>query len=159
MAIMKRFEFDAPIKPHPSLDSAYIEMPFDVEKEFGRKGQVKVKAHFNGCEYRGSLVKMGHPCHIIGLTQDVRKAIGKNPGDLVHVIITEDLGPREVKVPAEFAEKLSASKRAGEFFQSLSYTHKKEYVAWITGAKKEETRSRRIEKALELLVQGKKEPR
>ncbi|WP_010233489.1 DUF1905 domain-containing protein [Clostridium arbusti] len=39
---MKSYEFDAVIKKHGTIDAAYIEFPYDVEKEFGTKGQVKV---------------------------------------------------------------------------------------------------------------------
>jgi hypothetical protein len=156
---MKRFEFDAPIKPHETIDSAYIEIPFDVEKEFGRKGQIKVRAQFDGYQYQGSIVKMGHPCHVLGLTQKVRKSIGKNPGDTVHVVVTEDVEPRTVTVPADFAQRLLAYPKAAHFYESLSFTHKREYAEWITSARKVETRNKRIEKALELLEKGKKEPR
>lgn len=156
---MKKFEFDAQIQPHENLDAGFIEMPFDVEKEFGRKGQVKVKATFDGVEYRGSLVRMGHPCHLIGITQKIRKEIGKGPGDTVHVVITADDEPRTVELPADFVKLLSSSGKAGKFFDSLSNTHKKEYAQWITSAKKEETRARRLEKALSFLENGKKEPR
>ncbi len=154
---MKKFEFDAQIQPHESLNAGFIEIPFDVEKEFGKKGQVKVKASFDGHEYRGSMVKMKHPCYLIGITQKIRKVIGKNPGDIVHVIITEDDEPRTVDVPADMAKLLSSNKKAGDFFDSLSFTHKKEYVQWITDAKKEETRANRLEKALKLLECGKRE--
>jgi uncharacterized protein YdeI (YjbR/CyaY-like superfamily) len=45
---------------------------------------------------------------------------------------------------------------AREAFEKCTYTHKKEYVDWIGGAKKQETRERRIIKALEMLVENKK---
>ena len=48
------------------MDGAYVEIPFDVRKEFG-KGRVKVSATFDGISYEGSLVRMGVPCHIIGV--------------------------------------------------------------------------------------------
>ena len=44
------------------------------------------------------------------------------------------------------------------FFEKLSYTHRKEYCRWITEAKKEETRLRRLEKAIEMLKKGVKTP-
>jgi hypothetical protein len=68
---LKKYEFEAEIIKHETLNSGYIEFPYDVMEEFGTKGQVKVKAHFDGYEYRGSLVKMGHTCHLIGLNQKV----------------------------------------------------------------------------------------
>jgi uncharacterized protein YdeI (YjbR/CyaY-like superfamily) len=47
---------------------------------------------------------------------------------------------------------------ADQFFQKLSYTHRREYVQWIEGAKREETRASRLVKAVEMLIEGKKEP-
>ncbi len=59
-----------------------------MRAEFG-KGRVKVHATFDGAEYDGSLVKMKTPCHIIGIRQDIRKQIGKQPGDTIKVTIKE----------------------------------------------------------------------
>lgn len=84
----KIYEFDAEIKKVPDIDGAYVEIPFDVRQEFG-KGRVKVHAVFDGADYDGSIVLMGKPCHIIGLRKDIRAKIGKQPGDMVHVIIRE----------------------------------------------------------------------
>lgn len=85
---MTKFEFDAEIKKVPDIDGAYIEIPFDVREVFG-KGRVAVNATFDSVPYQGSLVKMGTPCHIIGIRKDIRKRIGKQPGDIIHVTIEE----------------------------------------------------------------------
>ncbi|WP_373776656.1 DUF1905 domain-containing protein [Porphyromonas loveana] len=79
-------EFDALIHKVPDMDAAYIEIPFDVKAVYG-KGRVKVAATFDGHPYSGSIVRMGLPCHILGLRQDIRRAIGKQPGDYVHVTL------------------------------------------------------------------------
>lgn len=84
----KVYEFDAELKKVPDIDGAYVEIPFDVREEFGR-GRVKVRATFDGAEYDGSIVRMGTPCHIIGVRKDIRAKIGKQPGDMVHVVIRE----------------------------------------------------------------------
>ena len=84
----KRFEFDAIIQKAPDMDAAYVEIPFDVKATFG-KGRVPVNATFDGVPYQGSLVKMGTPCHIIGIRKEIRKQIGKHPGDTVSVTIEE----------------------------------------------------------------------
>jgi hypothetical protein len=84
----KHFEFDAIIKKAPDMDAAYVEIPFDVKATFG-KGRVPVNATFDGVSYQGSLVRMGTPCHIIGIRKDIRKQIGKQPGDTVSVTIEE----------------------------------------------------------------------
>ena len=85
----KIYEFEAEILAVPGIDGAYIEFPYDVRAEFG-KGRVKVLATFDGVPYQGSLVRMGTPGHIIGVRKDIRKQIGKGPGDKILVTIRED---------------------------------------------------------------------
>ena len=58
------------------MTGAYVEVPFDVKAEFG-KGRVLVHATFDGEPYNGQVVKMGTPCHIIGLRKDIRAIITK----------------------------------------------------------------------------------
>ncbi|PKP01338.1 MAG: antitermination protein NusB [Bacteroidetes bacterium HGW-Bacteroidetes-6] len=148
---MKEFRFKTTILKQEKIDAAYIEFPFDVQKEFGKKGQVKVKAYFDGFEYRGSLVKMGHPCHIIGLNKQVRDAIGKGPGDEVDVIIVEDTEERIVEVPSDLQAALNTNPEAKAVFEKMSYSHKREYVEAILEAKKPETRISRIAKCIATL--------
>lgn len=69
-----------------------------------------------------------------------------------------DVGGRTIDPPADFVKHLRASKVASNFFEELSFSNKKEYVVWITSAKKEETRSRRLELAIDKLTAGKKNP-
>lgn len=84
----EEYVFDAVIKKVPDLDGAYVEIPFDVREKFG-KGRVPVHAEFDGEPYDGSLVRMGTPCHILGIRKDIRAKIGKQPGDTVKVTIKE----------------------------------------------------------------------
>lgn len=84
----KVYAFEAEIKKVEGIDGAYVEIPFDVKKEFG-KGRVPVNATFDGEPYAGSLVRMGTPCHIIGIRKDIRAKIGKQPGAVIKVTLTE----------------------------------------------------------------------
>lgn len=81
-------EFAAVIKKVPDMDGAYVEIPFDV-KEVYKKCRVKVHATFDGEPYDGIIVKMGTPCHILGIRKDIRKKIRKQPGDTVFVTVEE----------------------------------------------------------------------
>lgn len=82
------FEFDAVILQNEDMDAAYVEVPFDIKVLFG-KGRLLVHATFDGVPYDGQIVRMGTPCHIIGLRKDIRKRIGKTFGDTVHVTFVE----------------------------------------------------------------------
>lgn len=84
----KEYTFDAVILKVEDIDGAYIEIPFDVKEAFG-KGRVPVHATFDGEPYDGSLVRMGTPGHILGIRKEIRAKIGKQPGDIVRVILRE----------------------------------------------------------------------
>ena len=65
---------------------------------------------------------------------------------------------RHVLPPAELEPFFVKHKEAKEFFTSLSFTNQKEYITWIEGAKKAETKQRRLEVVQEKLLAGKKTP-
>lgn len=143
-------KFNAEIKKIEEKDGAYIEIPFDVEEVYGAK-RVKVKATFDGVEYRGSIVKMGLPCYIIGITKDIRKRIEKEPGDIIEVTIEKDEEERVVEIPTYFKERIELDNNIKEFWNTLSFSMQKKYVTWITSVKKEDTRNKRIDTAIEKL--------
>lgn len=154
---MKPITFFAEIQQHQDMNAAFVNFPFDTFELFGKKGQIKVKVLFDDkIEYRGSLAKMKSDCHLLGLTQEVRKQLGKSFGDLVDVKLWEDKEERIVIVPKDVQKLLNQNEKAREFYEKMSYTHKKEYIRWIEEAKKEETRERRKIKMIEMLLDGKK---
>lgn len=65
---------------------------------------------------------------------------------------------RTVEVPEDLQAVLQTSEVARAFFDTLAYSHRKEYVEWITSAKREETRTRRLGQAIEKLEAGLKRP-
>jgi bifunctional DNA-binding transcriptional regulator/antitoxin component of YhaV-PrlF toxin-antitoxin module len=134
-----------------------VYFPYDVEEEFGIRGRVPVKATFDGVPYSGSLMKYGHPQHMLGILKSVREQIGKGPGDTVEVTLQHDKTKRKVDVPDDMA-KLLMKEKLLEVFAKLSYSHQREYLRWITEAKREETRANRLTKAVEMLRNGIKTP-
>lgn len=153
----KNISFSATIIQHEGMNAGYIEFPFSVEEIFGLRGMVKVKALFDGkVEYRGIMSNMGTGCHILILTQEIRGKLGKTFGDSVSVEVEHDLEKREVIIPEEILELLNKYPEAQAFFGKLSYTHRKEYINWITSAKREETRAKRMELFIGKLLEKKK---
>jgi hypothetical protein len=128
-----------------------VVIPFDVQEAFGKKGRVAVKCTIDGYPYRGSIVPYGGT-YYIGVIKKIRDAIGKTQGDTVHIVMELDEEPRVVEVPEDFARALAGNEAAKKAFEKMSYCHRKEYVEWINEARKEETRQRRIAKAMEKLI-------
>jgi hypothetical protein len=133
----------------------FVRVPFDVETIFGKK-RVPILATIDGEPYRGTLVRMGLPQHCLGVLKAIRDRIAKKVGDEVLVSLQEDTRERNVVLPADFASALSRHEEARAFFETLSYTHQKEYVQWIEEARKDETRKTRVAKTLEMLAAKKK---
>lgn len=69
-----------------------------------------------------------------------------------------DFDKKLVVPPTELEKMFTRHKKAREFFQALSFTNQKEYVTWIEGAKRDDTRTRRLEATVEKLLAGKKNP-
>lgn len=88
------YEYESLIYEAESKGGAYVAFPYDIRKEFGR-GRVKVHVSFDGEPYDGSIVNMGVKndagsiCYIIGIRKDIRARIGKQPGDMVRVVVRE----------------------------------------------------------------------
>lgn len=154
-AVAARKRFEAVIEGAVG-GGAFIKIPFDVEKYFGKK-RVKVKATFDGEPYRGSVVRYGGTDHMLIVRKEIREKIGKNAGDTVEVVLEEDTEPRVLELPSDFTRELRKSPQAEMLFNKLSYTHQNEYLTWIEEAKKGETRVNRIKKAIEMIREGKKE--
>lgn len=139
------------------MNAAFVEFPFSAEELFGKKGQIKIKATFdNKVEYRGSLAKMKSDCHILGLTQEVRKQLGKTFGDEIVVSLIEDQEERIVEIADDITVVFKENPVAKSLFDKMSYTHRKEYIRWIEEAKKPETRENRKIKMIEMILNGKK---
>lgn len=85
------YRFKAALIQNEGMDAAYVVVPMDIRKEFG-KGRLKVEATFDGVPYSGSIVNMGvkdeqgNVCYIIGVTKAIRKQIGKTFGDEIEVM-------------------------------------------------------------------------
>jgi hypothetical protein len=141
-----RVEFDGIVEAGGGGGAA-VRLPADAAEVFRTRSRFPVVATFNGQPYRGSTTPMGDGTFCLGITKAIRAAAGVDIGESVHVSIERDEGPRTIDVPDELA---SALQRAGlaDRFASLSYSHRREYVQWITGAKRRQTRSSRIDKTV-----------
>jgi len=153
--MLKKQTFSATIQ-NAGGGGAFVEVPFDVEAVFGSK-RPKVKALIEGVSYRGILTRMGTECHILGIRKEIREQVGKTFGDELTVTVEPDTEPRLIEIPEDLLKELKKDKDARALFDKLSYTHQKEYVTWITEAKREETRQNRIVKTIEILKEKRKE--
>jgi uncharacterized protein YdeI (YjbR/CyaY-like superfamily) len=89
------------------------------------------------------------------LMEYLKQAIRLNEDDVKLPARTKASEPKALLIPDYFMKALKNSKKALATFEAFSNSNKKEYLEWVTGAKTEETRARRVETAIELMAEGK----
>jgi Bacteriocin-protection, YdeI or OmpD-Associated/Domain of unknown function (DUF1905) len=136
--------------------ATYFDVPLDVPAVFGR-ARPPVRVTIGGHTYRSTIAAYGGS-YMLPLNRASRAVAGVAAGDTVTVELELDLEPRTVEAPDDLRAALAGDEAAAAAFDRLSYTHRREYVEWITEAKRDETRARRLAKTLERLRQGKPPP-
>jgi hypothetical protein len=129
-------------------------LTFDVRETFGR-ARPPVRVTVNGETLRTTIAVYGGQS-FVGFNAQFRAAAGIDAGDEVMLKIEPDDEPRTVELPDELVEALGADERA--FFDTLSYTHRREYAEWVSSAAKAETRARRAQRAKQMLADHQQTP-
>lgn len=134
-----------------------IQVPPEVVAGLGPSKKPAVKVTINGYTYRSTVATMDGK-FMVGVSAEVRERAGVAGGDTVDVDLALDTEERKVTVPADLAAALAKDVRAKRSFEALSYSNQRRYVDNITGAKTDETRARRVAKAVSELraLKGKK---
>jgi Bacteriocin-protection, YdeI or OmpD-Associated/Domain of unknown function (DUF1905) len=132
-----------------------LQVPDDVVSALAGGKRPAVQITIGGHTYRTTIASMGGR-FLVPLSAENRAAAGVAAGDEVEVDIALDTAPREITVPPDLAGALAGDIRARQTFDTLAYSHRKEWVRWIEEAKKADTRSSRITKAVSALSEGKR---
>jgi hypothetical protein len=85
-------EFDAQLQKGKNLGAWTCVVLDDVPVLFGTRGLVKIRGVIDGQPFDGALMAQGHGTHRLPVNAKLRKAIGKEAGDTVHVRIDERIG-------------------------------------------------------------------
>jgi hypothetical protein len=146
--------FTATIEPLRS-GGIQIKVPFDPDAEWGSKDRHDVTGSVGGHPVRGKLVSHTG-AHYLQLgpawCRDNPPAVGQH----VQVELGPE-GPQLSNVGADLAAALDASPAARRFFEGLPTFYRKNFVRWIDGAKRPETRAKRIQETIATLEAGKRE--
>jgi Bacteriocin-protection, YdeI or OmpD-Associated/Domain of unknown function (DUF1905) len=145
-------QFTAELHPSGSGGSAF-DVPHDAAAALSDQKRPPVTVTIGGHTYRTRIaVYGGQP--MVGVSKASRAAAGIDFGDPFDVTLALDEEPRVIEVPEDLAAALAGDAEAAAAFERLAYTHRREYVLWITEAKKPETRARRVAGTLDQLRGG-----
>ena len=129
----------------------YAEIPEVIQNKENPFGWVKVRGSIDSYDLKHyKLMPMGEGRLFLPVKAAIRKAIGKQEGDEVHVILYKDELP--IETPQEIIECLSnETKQIQNAYQQLKDGAKKGYLDWIYEAKSEDTKAQRIATMIEEL--------
>lgn len=144
--------FTAELQADSDGSAGFVIFPYDLKELYGIGNLVPVTVTFDGIPYQGSIAKMG-PQPMLLIRKDVRAQLNKRAGEMVEVTVTAEMEPRQLELPPELVEVLKQNSTAQASFDTLAYTHRREYAQWVGSAKQAETRQRRADKALEMILE------
>lgn len=135
-------------------NGVYAHFPYQSAKIFGTRKPVRVKAAFEGKQYKMSLLPHGNGRHWLHVRKEIRTAIGKDEGDMVNICIVPDDSPKEISLPEYLQWLLDNDTEMKNAFNSLSFSNKKYWVEFITEPKSDDAKVYRINKLFEYLVEN-----
>lgn len=127
----------------------FIPVPFDPKAVFG-KVRAPVVVKLGGHSFRSTIAAMGGDV-FVPLRRSNREAAGLEGGETLTVELELDTAKRVVSPPRDLVAALRAAPPAWERWRELSFTHQREHVEAVEGAKRPETRARRIACAVAML--------
>ena len=143
--------FRAKLEPVPH-GGQYVAVPAEVAEAAGLAHGARVRGKVEGVPYRSSLMKYSGVFHL-GLHKATLAEAGVAKGARVALTIERDNEPLPTDaIPDDLAKPLRRNRAAAAAWERLRPSLKREHVKSILGAKKPETRARRVRKLLESLA-------
>lgn len=132
-----------------------LHVPFDPNQRWGIKARHDITGSINGAVVRGPLEAEGNG-YILPLGTAWQRDHGFTAGATVTVVLRPE-GPQIAAMANDLQDAFAAAPKAVAFFNSLPTFYRKNYLRWVEGAKRPETRVKRIEEMISLLKAEKRE--
>ena len=130
-----------------------VDVPEEVSRALGRRAYIAVVASAQGLITRTTLMPAGNGRHRLFVDGKIRKKLGVAAGSLVGIVLRRDTKPNEISVPEDVAAALRKTHGARRAFESITPALRREFLRWVLKAKHSETRAKRIEKAISILIE------
>lgn len=153
MSETNQASFDAVIQKEGSF--TFVAIPFSPREVWGVRPRYPVSGTVNDVPVRGTLGALGQ-AYFLRLGAAWLRDSGIELGATVTVKLSLE-GPHEGNLAPDIAAALSSNPKAKTFFDGLPTFYRKNFIRWIESAKRDETRTRRIDEMVRLLEEGKRE--
>jgi uncharacterized protein YdeI (YjbR/CyaY-like superfamily) len=134
------------------LNWTVIQVPLDVHKLWGKRGQLRVKGEINGFPFQSTLFPTGKGGHVLTVNKKMQSGGKAVPGSKARFRLEPDTASREVEPAEELLKVLRQSKKLQKYFDSFNYSTRQYIARWVAECKHAETRLRRAEQIAERLL-------
>ena len=145
-----------PVAPAKGGSWTFLVLPRNASAKLPTRGLTTVEGTINDHPFRATLEPDGQRSHWLKVTRKMREAAGADVGDVVTLELRSASEAPEPRVPADLRSALAAAPKARASWSNITPIARRDWIHWVTSAKRAETRARRIENACEMLAAGKR---
>jgi hypothetical protein len=135
---------------------SFLILPESASAKLPTRGMTTVEGAINGPPFRATLEPDGRRGHWLKVTGKLREAARAEIGDMVVLEIAPAEREPEPRVPGDLRKALAAAPKARAVWSDITPIARRDWIQWITSAKKPETRTRRVNNACDMLAAGKR---
>ncbi len=135
----------------------FLTLPKNASAKLPSRGVTAIEGTINGVPFQAVLEPDGQKSHWLKVERKLREAAGADAGDVVTLEVAPAAKEPEPEVPADLRKALAtAAPNARNLWSDITPNARRDWIHWITSAKQEETRARRIKNACSMLAAGKR---
>jgi Bacteriocin-protection, YdeI or OmpD-Associated/Domain of unknown function (DUF1905) len=135
----------------------FLVLPKNASVKLPSRGMIAVEGTINAVPFQAVLEPDGQKSHWLKVERKLREAAGAEPGDLVSLEIAPTADELEPTIPADLRKALAAAApKTRELWSDITTNARRDWIHWITSAKQQQTRARRIKNACSMLAAGKR---
>ncbi|KGI78809.1 YdeI/OmpD-associated family protein [Oleiagrimonas soli] len=143
---------------HPGRGGSwsFLVLPKAASAKLPTRGQTFVEGTLNGQPFRAMLEPDGCKSHWLKVDRALRERAQAEPNEIVALTLSTDVEPPEPTLPTDLRQALAKHPEAASTWSDITCAARWDWLHWITSAKREETRARRIANACDMLASGKR---
>lgn len=135
---------------------SFLVLPKNASAKLRTRSTITVQGVMNDHPFRAALAPDGQGSHWLKVNRKMREGAGAQVGDVVTLEITSTGKDFEPRMPADLRKALAAAAKARAVWSDITLTGRRDWILWITSAKRPETRARRVVNACSMLATGKR---
>jgi hypothetical protein len=135
---------------------SFVILPKNASAKLRSRSTTAIEGSLNDHPFRATLAPDGRGSHWLKVNRTMREGAGAQVGDIVTLEIMPAAKEPEPGVPADLRKALAAASKARALWSDITPVARRDWIHWITSARRPETRARRIANACEMLAAGKR---